>query len=119
VPRRKIPAESGQQAIISYQAGSASPEQIAMAVRYLLQELAIKHPGSAVEVRVPPLGAIQCLEGPSHSRGTPANVVELGPEPFLELALGKVSFQQLLAEGLLSASGNRSNLTDLFPIFSA
>jgi hypothetical protein len=119
VPRRKIPAESGEQAITSYQAGNASAEQIALAVRYFLQELAIKHPGSAVEVRVPPYGATQCLAGPSHSRGTPANVVEVAAEPFLELALGKVSFQQLSAEGLLSASGNRSNLTDLFPIFSA
>lgn len=107
------------QAIARYQAGDAQEEQIAMAVRYLLQELVIKHPGSAVEVRVPPFGAIQCLEGPSHTRGTPANVVELAPVPFLELALGKVSFGQLLTEGLLSASGNRSNLTDLFPIFSA
>ena len=117
--RRKISTPDGQAALASYQAGSATNQELATAVRYLLEELATRHPGSAVEVRVPPLGAVQCVAGPSHTRGTPSNVVELGPEPWLALALGAKSFEELLEQGLLTASGNRSDLTDLFPIFKA
>jgi hypothetical protein len=45
--------------------------------------------------------------------------VELGPEAWLGLALGTESFDDLMSRGLLTASGNRSDLTDLFPIFKA
>jgi len=119
VLRRKISASDGQAAIKSFQAGSANSQALATAVRYLLEELGTKHPGAAVEVRVPPLGAVQCVAGPSHSRGTPSNVVELGPEAWLALALGTSSFEELIGQGKLTASGNRSDLTDLFPIFKA
>ena len=115
--RRKISASDGQAAVTSFQGGSATSQELATAVRFLLEELATRHPGSAVEVRVPPLGAIQCVAGPSHTRGTPSNVVELGPEAWLSLALGHESFDELISRGLLTASGNRSDLTDLFPIF--
>ncbi len=117
--RRKISASAGQAAIQSFQAGSASSEEIATAVRFLLEELGTRYPGAAVEVRVPPLGAVQCVAGPTHTRGTPSNVVELGPEPWLALALGAQSFEELIEQGKLTASGNRSDLTDLFPIFKA
>jgi hypothetical protein len=117
--RRKIKGPDGQEAISAYLEGSASSEQIATAVRFLLEELGSRHPGNAVEVRVPPYGAIQCIAGPAHKRGTPANVVELNPESWIQLALGKQSFEELLASGKLSASGNRSDLAGLFPIFVA
>jgi hypothetical protein len=119
VLRRKISPSDGQAAIQSFQAGSATSQELATAVRFLLEELGTRYPGSAVEVRVPPLGAIQCVAGPSHTRGTPSNVVELGPEAWLALALGTLSFEELIGQGKLSASGNRSDLTDLFPIFKA
>ena len=38
-----------------------------------------QHPGRSVEVRVPPYAAVQCGigdPGPTHTRGTPPNVVE-------------------------------------------
>lgn len=117
--RRKISASDGQAAIQSFQAGSATSQELATAVRFLLEELGTRHPGAAVEVRVPPLGAVQCVDGPSHTRGTPSNVVELGPEAWLALALGAESFEELIGQGKLTASGNRSDLTDLFPIFKA
>ncbi len=115
--RRKIARPDGYAAIQAYLEGQSSEDQLATAVRFLLEELGSKHPGNSVEVRIPPYGAIQCLEGPSHSRGTPANVVEMGPASWVDLALGKNSFENLLEQGLLQASGNRSDLAGLFPIF--
>jgi len=119
VLRRKISQQDGQAAIDSYQAGSATSQELGIAVRFLLEELGTRYPGAAVEVRVPPLGAVQCVAGPSHTRGTPSNVVELGPEAWLALALGAQSFEELMEQGKLTASGNRSDLKDLFPIFKA
>lgn len=116
--RRKVSLVDGQAAIKNYQAGLQGSADTATAVRFLLEELGSKHPGRSVEVRVPPLGAVQCVEGPSHSRGTPSNVVEMSPESWLKLALGVASFEELHNLGEISASGNRSDLTDLFPIFN-
>ena len=39
-------------------------ETTALAVRYTLQLLAEVAEGNTVEVRVPPFGAVQCIEGP-------------------------------------------------------
>jgi hypothetical protein len=115
--RRKIAKAKGQDAIQAYLESLASPEQLATAVRFLLEELGTNHPGNSVEVRIPPYGAVQCIAGPSHSRGTPANVVEMDPTSWVSLAIGKITFEVLLEQGKLSASGNRSDLAGLFPIF--
>lgn len=115
--RRKIAKPAGKEAIQAYLEGLARQEQLATAVRFLLEELGSHYPGNSVEVRVPPYGAVQCIEGPSHSRGTPANVVELDPASWVELALGRITFEELLVAGKLTASGNRSDLAGLFPIF--
>ena len=115
--RRKIAKPDGLETISAYLSGSASEASIATAVRFLLEELGTNHPGSSVEVRIPPYGAVQCIEGPTHTRGTPSNVVEMDPGSWLELALGKNSFEDLAASGKLTASGSRSDLAGLFPIF--
>jgi len=52
-------------------------DQARTAARFALRELAQRHPGRSVEVRVPFAGAVQILPGPSHRRGTPPNVVEM------------------------------------------
>lgn len=89
----------------------------ATAVRFLLQQIELSNPGNSVELRVPPFGAIQCIEGLNHRRGTPPNVVEMGPEIFLDLCLGELSWQQALASGKLIVSGSlASELADLFPL---
>jgi hypothetical protein len=115
--RRKIARPDGHQAISTFLSGDSSQENIATAVRFLLEELGSNHPGSSVEVRIPPFGAVQCIQGPTPTRGTPANVVEMDPISWIDLALGKSSFEELATSGKLTASGSRSDLAGLFPIF--
>jgi hypothetical protein len=86
------------------------------AVRALLSDLSAKAPGRSVEVRVPPYGAIQCVEGPRHTRGTPANVVEMDPITFVELAVGLGSWSDAVRDGRIQASGNRADISHLSPI---
>ncbi len=113
--RRKINPADGHAAIKAFIAGDAT--EIATAVRFALEEIAQTNPGNSVELRVPPFGATQCIEGPDHRRGTPANVVELKPESFLDLVTGELSWHELRQAGLISASGNRAELlSELFPL---
>ncbi len=55
-------------------------------------------PGRSVEVRVPPYGAIQCVEGPRHTRGTPPNVIETDPLTWLAVATGRKSWHEAVAD---------------------
>lgn len=89
---------------------------VAMAVRYSLQQLEDKYPGHAVEVRVPPFGAVQCIDGPRHRRGTPPNVVEMAPATWLKLFTGAQSWDQLSEAGYISASGIRADLHAYLPL---
>ncbi len=90
-----------------------------MAVRYTLGIFERAHPGRSVEVRVPPAGAVQAIEGPRHTRGTPPNVVEMTPETWLRLATGRIEWTQARAEGHVLASGTRADLTVFLPITEA
>ncbi len=105
-------------AIESYRADpGAAPRMVtATAVRYLLEELAAVAPGKTVEVRVPPFGATQCIAGPEHTRGTPANVIEMSPRVWIELGCGDVSFDEAVASGEVTASGTRAHLNGLLPL---
>jgi hypothetical protein len=115
--RRRITHHDGVSAIQEVLAsGDKTTPTFTTAVRYLLEELAEVAPGNSVEVRVPPLGATQCIEGPRHTRGTPPNVVEMSPEVWFDLALGKVSWQQVLTEHKVSASGVRADLSEVVPL---
>lgn len=86
------------------------------AVRYLLEELAEVAPGNSVEVRVPPLGATQCIEGPRHTRGTPPNVVELSPKVWFDIAIGNQSWANALDEHKVTVSGVRASLEEVLPL---
>nr|WP_205835340.1 sterol carrier family protein [Microbacterium sp. CFH 90308] len=88
----------------------------ATAVRYLLQLLAEKAPGNSVEVRVPPFGAVQVVEGPRHTRGTPPNVVETDPATWIALATGQEQWTDAAAAGRIHASGTRADISDLLPL---
>ena len=94
----------------------AEPDALRGAVRYLLGLLEGRAPGRAVEVRVPPYAAIQCLEGPRHTRGTPPNVVETDPLTWIELAAGRVSWAGAAGDGRLRASGPRADLSGYLPL---
>jgi Bacterial SCP ortholog len=86
------------------------------AVRALLSELSRRAPGRSVEVRVPPFGAIQCVDGPRHTRGTPANVVETDPITWLLVATERVTWDDALRDGRLRASGTRTDLSEYLPL---
>ncbi|MCP1388418.1 sterol carrier family protein [Corynebacterium sp. TA-R-1] len=88
--------------------GKPSRSQLAAAVRATARTLAEELPGHAVELRVPPFVAVQCVEGPRHTRGTPPNVVEMDPETWLKLATGVSTFEAELSAGRVDASGSRA-----------
>jgi len=96
--------------------GPPDRETLALAVRWTLQRLAEQAPGHALEVRVPPYGAVQAIEGPRHTRGTPPNVVETDPATWLALATGELAFSAALAAGRLQASGTRTDLSGVLPL---
>lgn len=87
-----------------------------MAVRYTLEELAARHPGRSVEVRVPPHGAVQCIEGPTHKRGTPPNVLETDAATWLQLVTGETQWSAAVAAGSVRASGLRADLSEHLPL---
>jgi len=87
-----------------------------MATRYLLQVLAERAEGNTVEVRVPPFGAVQAIEGPRHTRGTPPNVIETDAATWLALATGSLSWTAAVAAGAVQASGQRADLSAYLPL---
>ena len=119
--RRRIKEADGASAIAEVQASglaAVDETQLATACRYLLEELAERAPGNSVEVRVPPYGATQCIEGPRHTRGTPPNTVEMSPAIWFALATGAMSWSQALAEAKVLASGTRADLSEVLPLIN-
>lgn len=109
VAKKQISVEAGRLAL--------SQDDQPMAVRYLLQLIEASAPGGAVELRVPPFGAIQCIGGLDHRRGTPPNVVEISPFDFISLCQGEISWDALEKQGSLRASGVLAGeLRNLFPL---
>ena len=100
-------------------AASVDRTTLALAVRYTLQLLAEQAPGNTVEVRVPPYAAVQCVEGPRHTRGTPPNVVETDAATWLALAVGDLSWADARAAGRVHASGQRADLARLLPVLDS
>ena len=87
-----------------------------LAVTYLLGLLEAKAPGRAVEVRIPPFAAIQCVEGPRHTRGTPPNVVETDAVTWVLLATGRLAWADAVADGRVRASGPRADVSAYLPL---
>lgn len=116
--RRRIPTAAGEAAVRGVAAGSTDKTERTTAVRYSLEELATRAPGNSVEVRVPPLGVTQCVEGPRHTRGTPPNVIETDADTWLGLVLGTLTWAEAVAAGRVSASGQRADLSAVLPLFA-
>lgn len=110
--------EDGRAAVLAWLAGPEGLGRavLATAVRFTLEELAARVPGPTTEVRVPPFGAVQCLPGPRHTRGTPPNVVETDAQTWLGLVLGRVSWGDAVATGKVRASGQRADLSVVLPL---
>lgn len=85
-------------------------------VKATARAFADKAPGRSVELRIPPYVAVQCVEGPRHTRGTPPNVVEMDAYTWLALADGSLAWPEAVADGRISASGPRSDLSHLLPL---
>lgn len=134
-PRRRIDTAAGRAALRQWNASQrerdlhepeaatrqdAAPDvdrvTVATAVRFALEELASRAPGGALEVRIPPFGVTQCVEGPAHRRGTPPAVVEMRPDVWLGLVTGRVAWADAVAAGEVDASGERSDLSAWMPL---
>ncbi|MDR0849492.1 MAG: sterol carrier family protein [Propionibacteriaceae bacterium] len=90
---------------------------LAARVRTEAKRLALARPGRSVELRIPPYIAVQLGSedsGPTHRRGTPPAVVEMGPETFLALVDGDLTWADAVATHRVSASGAHTDLTSLF-----
>ena len=131
VARRRIDPADGKAALALWTAGALPPSDvvpaataapavprsvIATAVRYSLEEVTARAPGNSVEVRVPPFGVTQCVEGPRHTRGTPPNVIECDAGTWLAMVTGRLSWADAVGAGRVAASGLRADLSALLPL---
>jgi len=91
-------------------------QEVLEEVKRTLALLTAKAPGRAIEVRIPPYAAVQCGDGPTHTRGTPANVIEMNAATWLALANGEVVWMDALKNGDIIASGVRADLSEYLPI---
>src|ERR1700761_5749338 len=92
------------------------PGELGSAARYLAQLLAARPPGRVLEVRIPPVAAVQCLAGPVHTRGTPPNVVETDPVTWIRLATGRLGWADAVSSAAVHASGPRADLAPFLPL---
>jgi hypothetical protein len=117
-----IPAEQLRAAVDPVRAWLAGEAEqppraaVGAAVKTSARWLAQQVPGRSVEVRVPPHVAVQCIEGPRHTRGTPPNVIETDAATWLQLATGLTTWADAVAEGRVTASGNRADLSQVLPL---
>jgi Bacterial SCP ortholog len=114
--RTRIAVADGDAAVRAVVGGALDRDAVALAARYLLQVLSDAAPGNTLEVRVPPFGAAQVVEGPRHTRGTPPNVVELDTATWIALATGSLGWDAAIAEHRVSASGSRADLAPYLPL---
>ena len=114
--RRRIDAADGIPAVEDVLAGADDRTTVALAARYLLEQLADEAEGHTVEVRVPPFGAVQAVAGPRHTRGTPPNVVEMDAGTWIALATGSLRWDDAVGDLRVTASGQRASLAAHLPL---
>lgn len=123
VARRRIDVQEGKAALKAWQEAAQPTSDaplprtvLATAVRYSLEEVTARAPGNSVEVRVPPFGVTQCVEGPRHTRGTPPNVIECDAATWLAMVTGQLGWAEAVGAGKVAASGLRADLSALLPL---
>ena len=114
--RASKPFTNRPESLVENSFASSTASVIATAVRYSLEEVTARAPGNSVEVRVPPFGVTQCVEGPRHTRGTPPNVIECDAATWLAMVTGRLSWADAVSAGRVAASGLRANLSALLPL---
>ena len=77
-----------------------------------------RHPGASIEVRVPPVSAVQIGfgSGPKHTRGNPPNVVEMPPLTFIDLATGRLDWETS-REHIRSSGAHAHEVQQAFPLW--
>ena len=103
-------------ALARFRDGAADRDDLRLLTKHLLALLVAKAPGGAVEVRVPPYAAAQCLTGTRHTRGTPPAAVEMDAATWIALGTGDLDWAEAERDGRLLASGERSDLGPLLPL---
>jgi hypothetical protein len=93
--------------------------EVALQVAKIFKLIKEISPGKAVELRVPPYGAIQCGKGVVHRRGIPANQVEMSSDILIHLVINPEAWSGLVGQGQIHASGLASDLSMLFRQVSA
>ncbi len=88
--------------------------QISATVKEILDLIKDISPGKSVELRVPPYGAIQCVAGSNHRRGTPPNTVEMSGQTLVSLINEPALWSSLCESGEVRASGLLSDLSNVF-----
>jgi hypothetical protein len=88
--------------------------QITASVKEILALIKSISPGKSVELRVPPYGAIQCVAGSNHRRGTPPNTVEMSGQTLVRLINEPSLWASLCDSGEVRASGLLSDLSNVF-----
>jgi hypothetical protein len=88
--------------------------QITATVKEILDLIKNISPGKSVELRVPPYGAIQCVAGGNHRRGTPPNTVEMSGQTLIRLINEPLLWSSLCESGEVMASGVVSDLSNIF-----
>ena len=88
--------------------------QITVTVKEILDLIKNISPGKSVELRVPPYGAIQCVAGSNHRRGTPPNTVEMSGQTLVRLINEPELWSFLCESGEVRASGLLSDLSNVF-----
>jgi len=118
VPARLKTAPTAQvaAALDRVREGAAERNDLRLLTKHFLALLEQRAPGRSVEVRIPPYAAVQCIEGVRHTRGTPPAVVETDAATWIAVATGELTWATAVAEGRVSASGERTDLAPYLPL---
>ena len=92
-------------------------------LRSLTSVVAERFPGQTIEIRVPPVTAVQVGiigEGSAHTRGTPPNVVETDPASWWQLVTGTLTWTAARDQGRVQASGAHADrAAQMLPVYRA